>query len=90
MCLKLLREALTNVAWHACAACVRIESRETATVFRASITDDRCGLSANARAKPDSLGRLGLAARLEAIGGSLTVANAEPHGVKVSARIPLR
>ena len=90
LCFKVVQEALTNVAKHACASRVWIEFREGAGAFHVSVTDDGCGLAAGARQKPDCLGLLGLAERLTAIDGVLTVTNAVPHGVRVLARIPVR
>lgn len=89
LCFKVVQEALTNVAKHACASRVRVDFREAARVIHLTVTDDGCGLSADARLKPDSLGLLGLTERLTAIGGALSVLNVAPHGVRLTARIPL-
>ena len=89
LCFKVVQEALTNVAKHACASRVRVEFREAARVIHLTVTDDGCGLGADARLKPDSLGLLGLNERLTAIGGALSVLNVAPHGVRLAARIPL-
>jgi signal transduction histidine kinase len=86
---KVAQEALTNVAKHARASHVRIECRNEPGAVRITLTDDGRGMDANARVKPGSLGLLGLNERLTAIGGALTVANAEPRGVRVEARIPI-
>ena len=89
LCFKVVQEALTNVAKHACASRVRVEFRQAARVIHLTVTDDGCGLSADARLKPESLGLLGLNERLTAIGGALSVLNVAPHGARLTARIPL-
>jgi signal transduction histidine kinase len=89
LCLNVVQEALTNVAKHAHASHVCIESRNEPKAVRIAIADDGRGIDAAARVKPDSLGLLGLTERLTAIGGALTVANVEPSGVRVEARVPI-
>jgi signal transduction histidine kinase len=89
LCLKVVQEALTNVAKHANASHVRIEGRNEPKAVRISIADDGRGIDAAARVKPDSLGLLGLNERLTAIGGALTVSSVEPRGVLVEARVPI-
>jgi signal transduction histidine kinase len=89
LCLKVVQEALTNVAKHANASHVRIEGRNEPKAVRITIADDGRGIDAAARVKPDSLGLLGLNERLTAIGGALTVSNVEPRGVRVEARVPI-
>jgi two-component system, NarL family, sensor histidine kinase UhpB len=89
LCLKVVQEALTNVAKHAHASHVRIECRNEPKAVRIAIVDDGRGIDAAARVKPDSLGLLGLTERLTAIGGALTVANVVPSGVLVEARVPI-
>ncbi len=90
LCLKVVQEALTNVAKHANASHVRIECHHEPESVRITIADDGRGIGAAARAKPDSLGLLGLHERLTAIGGALIVSNVQPSGVLVDARIPIQ
>ncbi len=89
LCLKVVQEALTNVAKHADANHVRIECRHGPKAVRIEIVDDGRGIDTAARVKPDSLGLLGLNERLDAIGGTLAVSNVKPHGVRVEARVPI-
>ena len=90
LCLKVVQEALTNVAKHANASHVRIECHHEPESVRITIADDGRGIGAAARVKPDSLGLLGLHERLTAIGGALIVSNVQPSGVLVDARIPIQ
>ena len=88
LCLKILQEALTNVAKHASATRVWVRIREEPREIHITMTDDGRGIDTDARGKPDSLGLLGLHERLTAIGGSFTVSNATPHGAQIEARVP--
>jgi two-component system, NarL family, sensor histidine kinase UhpB len=88
LCLKVVQEALTNVAKHANASHVRIECCKDPEALQITIADDGRGIDPAARVKPDSLGLLGLTERLIAVGGAFTVSNVEGGGVRVEARIP--
>jgi signal transduction histidine kinase len=90
LCLRVVQEALTNVAKHANASHVRVDCRDEPGAVRITVADDGRGIDAAARAKPDSLGLLGLQERLAAIGGELMVSNVEPRGVRVDARVPIQ
>lgn len=90
LCLKVVQEALTNVAKHANATHVRIECWNEPGTVRIAIADDGRGMGAADRLKPDSLGLPGLHERLSAVGGELKVSNAEPSGVLVDAKVPIR
>jgi signal transduction histidine kinase len=89
VCLKVLQEALTNAAKHASASRILVEIREEPRTILISIADDGRGIDVDARGNPDRLGLLGLHERLAAIGGSLTVSNATPHGARIDARVPI-
>jgi signal transduction histidine kinase len=89
VCLRVLQEALTNVAKHASATRILIEIGEEPGAIHITITDDGRGIDMVAPRNPDRLGLLGLRERLTAIGGSLTVSNATPHGVRIEARVPI-
>ena len=66
-----------------------VEIREEPRTILISIADDGRGIDVDARGNPDRLGLLGLHERLAAIGGSLTVSNATPHGARIDARVPI-
>ncbi|MBV8805882.1 MAG: hypothetical protein JO042_12570 [Sinobacteraceae bacterium] len=53
-----------------------------------TVTDDGVGLAPD-WSRPGHYGLRGLAERVEHLGGSFTVANHEPHGVRLTAKIPL-
>jgi signal transduction histidine kinase len=89
VCLRVLQEALTNVVKHAGAGRILVEVREEPEAIHITITDDGRGIDPLAPRNPERLGLLGLRERLTAIGGSLTVSNAVPHGVRIEARVPI-
>jgi signal transduction histidine kinase len=89
VCLKVLQEALTNVAKHASASRILVQIGEESGAVHITITDDGRGMDMVATRNPERLGLLGLHERLTAIGGSLTVSNAVPRGVRIEARVPV-
>jgi signal transduction histidine kinase len=77
-------EALTNVAKYACASLVRIEVRRDAGPLVVEIVDDGVG-----GADPgQGSGLRGLADRVEALGGQLSVHSPAGTGTRVVAEIP--
>jgi signal transduction histidine kinase len=76
-------EALSNVAKHAGASSAAVAVREQDESVIATITDNGSG-----GADPTGSGLRGLADRIEALGGTLLVANRPSGGTMVQARIP--
>jgi two-component system sensor histidine kinase UhpB len=56
--------------------------------LRVAVIDDGVGLPAN-WSRPGHFGLRGLTERVEHLGGTLSVRNQEPHGVCLTAEIPL-
>jgi signal transduction histidine kinase len=79
-------EALTNAAKHAGAASISIRLARTRDDLVAEIEDDGVGGADPAR----GTGLSGLRDRVEALGGSITVADRAGHGTRVVASIPAR
>jgi signal transduction histidine kinase len=77
-------EAVTNATKHAQPALVTISVRQRTGLLTASIADDGRG-----GARPDGTGLRGLADRLDALGGRLTVDSAAGRGTVLSAELPL-
>ena len=77
-------EALTNVAKHAGAGSVTIRADELDGWAEVRVADD-----GNGRADPQGSGLRGLADRVEALGGQLTVDAQPGRGTTVTARIPV-
>ncbi|MDR5773014.1 MULTISPECIES: ATP-binding protein [unclassified Caballeronia] len=87
--LRVMQEALTNVARHARATRARVSVERDAQGVTLVIDDDGIGMTPAARRKTGRFGLPGMRARCEAFGGSMRVAASEMGGVAVHARIPL-
>jgi signal transduction histidine kinase len=86
---RVIQEALTNVAKHAHATIAEVEISEAPhDRLQITVTDDGRGMSDGDRAKPASLGLIGLEERLLSVGGSLHIAAAAFGGTRLSAVIP--
>jgi two-component system, NarL family, sensor histidine kinase UhpB len=85
---RVVQEGLVNAMRHAHATRVDIDVSSTAESMTVSVTDDGVGLPAQ-WPRPGHFGLRGLAERVEHLGGSLEVCNVSPHGVRLTARIPL-
>ncbi|WP_321796537.1 sensor histidine kinase [Caballeronia sp. J97] len=86
--LRVMQEALGNVARHAQAARARVSVSLDGQGVMLLVEDDGIGISAAARRKSGRFGLSGMRARCEALGGSLRVAAAKPAGTCVRARLP--
>lgn len=86
---RVIQEALTNVAKHAHATTAEVEISEVINDrIQITITDDGRGMTDTDRAKPASLGLIGMRERLLSVGGSLHIAAAAFGGTRLSAVIP--
>ena len=85
---RVVQEGLVNALRHARAQRVMIDVSSTAERMIVSVTDDGVGLPQQ-WSRPGHFGLRGLAERVEHLGGSLRVRNSEPHGVNLTAEIPL-
>jgi len=85
---RIVQEGLINALRHAQAARVDIDLRSTPQRMSIQIADDGVGLGPD-WSRPGHFGLRGLAERVERLGGALRVSNREPHGVSLSADIPL-
>jgi signal transduction histidine kinase len=86
---RVIQEALTNVAKHARATSTEVEISEASNDrIQISVTDDGRGMTDADRAKPSSLGLIGLDERLLSVRGSLHIAAAAFGGTRLSAVIP--
>jgi two-component system, NarL family, sensor histidine kinase UhpB len=85
---RVVQEGLTNALRHAQAGSVMIDVSSQGERMKVSVTDDGVGLPGE-WSRPGHFGLRGLAQRVEHLGGTLQVRNVEPHGVNVTAEIPL-
>jgi two-component system, NarL family, sensor histidine kinase UhpB len=85
---RVVQEGLVNALRHAHATRVMIDVSSTAERMIVSVSDDGVGLPAQ-WSRPGHFGLRGLAERVEHLGGTLQVRHNEPHGVCLTAEIPL-
>jgi PAS domain S-box-containing protein len=86
---RIFQEALTNVAKHAGATQVTVRLLLTNRSVKLLIADNGRGIAEADRMKPKSFGIRGMMERASALGGQLTVSNAEGGGTELELRIPL-
>ncbi|HEY0767731.1 MAG TPA: ATP-binding protein [Steroidobacteraceae bacterium] len=85
---RVVQEGLVNALRHANATRVVIDIRSNGRSMVVSVTDDGVGLPAQ-WSRPGHFGLRGLAERVGHLGGTVQVRNHEPHGVSLTAEIPL-
>jgi two-component system, NarL family, sensor histidine kinase UhpB len=85
---RVVQEGLVNALRHARAHHVMIEVRADGEAMVVAVNDDGVGLPQQ-WARPGHFGLRGLKERVEHLGGKLEVRNREPHGVSLTAQIPL-
>lgn len=83
---RVVQEALTNIVRHAKATWVRAQVASRGREVFLTVEDDGQGLAPGVEPK---LGMLGMQERVTAAGGTLTIAAAADHGVRLTARIPV-
>jgi signal transduction histidine kinase len=83
---RVVQEALTNIVRHAKATWVRARLAMRGEDVLLTVEDDGQGFMPGTEPK---LGWLGMQERVTAAGGTLTIAAAEPKGVRLTARIPI-
>jgi two-component system, NarL family, sensor histidine kinase UhpB len=86
---RIFQEALTNVARHAQASALHAALQRDAQYLTLDIEDDGRGISVEALADDRALGLLGMRERAAALGGTVNIAPIQPHGTRVSLRLPL-
>ncbi len=87
---RVTQEALNNIAKHAHAAVVKVSLQRAGpahVVLR--ISDDGIGMNADDKRSPSSFGLLGMAERVRALGGTLTIASKPGEGTTIDAVVPL-
>ena len=85
---RVVQEGLVNALRHAQAAHVTIDVTAGAGKLLVRVQDDGVGLPEQ-WSRPGCFGLRGLKERVERLGGALGVRNVEPHGVSLTAEIPL-
>lgn len=87
---RIFQEALTNVARHAEARRVQVRITASDSEFCIDIEDDGVGIAPERAKNPTSLGLVGLRERAHRLNGDVFVVPVDPHGTRVSLRLPFR
>ncbi|MEP7296435.1 MAG: PAS domain S-box protein [Burkholderiales bacterium] len=87
---RMVQEALTNVARHARATDVRIQTRVAQGEFVLTIHDDGVGFSDDALQREGKYGLMGIRERAYMLGGRLEVDNPLGGGGRLTVRLPLK
>ena len=85
---RVVQEGLINALRHAQATNIEINLESRPQSMLVTVIDDGVGIPA-AWSRPGHFGLRGLTERVEHLGGHLTVTNRLPHGVSLTAEIPL-
>ncbi len=88
--LRTAQEGLTNVAKHARARTATLRLAYGPDRVTLTVSDDGGGFQPDAPSDGDSAGLQGLAGRLAALGGTLTVDSSSGHGTDLTAEVPTR
>ena len=86
-----VRELVANVVKHSGATSVRLALSRADDWITAVVTDDGTGFDTAAAEQRLAAGHIGLASqrlRVEAAGGQLDAARAEPHGMRMTVTLP--
>jgi two-component system sensor histidine kinase UhpB len=86
---RVTQEALANILKHAEASHAAVTMRMEGEQLRLQVQDDGWGFPANAAASDRGLGLIGMRERVQAVGGTLTVASGFAAGTTVTASLPL-
>lgn len=87
--LRIVQEALHNVAKHSHASMVYVEMSGGATDLALTISDDGVGFDMHKVRKTAGLGMVSMRERVHLIGGEFTVASKPGSGTKIQAKAPL-
>ena len=86
---RILQEALTNISRHAKASRVEIEFHHSEKEVILTISDNGCGMMGNNIATTKSYGMLGMAERVEQLGGKIIFSSPPGGGFSVTVILPL-
>lgn len=86
---RVVQEALTNVARHACAPAARVTVTVTAAEVTARIEDRGSGFDAPAALSGTTRGLSGMMERVALAGGSVTIDSRPGEGTRVDLAVPL-
>ncbi len=87
---RIVQEALTNVARHACVESAEVDIRADSKFLRLRIEDAGLGFDRSTAPAAGSAGLTGMRERALLLGGSFSIESAPGAGTRVSVSLPLR
>lgn len=89
--LRIVRELSVNAVRHGAARSIAIEGREDGELLVLSVKDDGCGFAPDRHPGADEghFGLLGVAERVESMGGTLKISSVRGSGSRIDISIPL-
>ncbi|HYN59001.1 MAG TPA: PAS domain S-box protein [Rubrivivax sp.] len=87
---RMVQEALTNIARHAHASQVRIQTRSRGGELLLTVQDNGVGFAEASMYREGSHGLMGMRERAYMLGGELEIGNARGGGGRIAVRLPLR
>lgn len=87
---RILQESFNNVLRHAQATRVRVEVRRHGERITMIIADNGVGFFPGCRRKSNSFGLLGIAERVNALQGELTIDSGQESGTRLSISLPMK
>jgi PAS domain S-box-containing protein len=88
--LRVVQEALHNVAKHSQATSVQVEVVQRDDELALSVIDDGVGFEVNKSRKTAGLGLVSMRERMYLIGGQLTIRSTPGKGTRIQGRVPLK
>ena len=86
---RIMQEMLTNIVRHAAASRVEIAIKRKDDRFFMTIADDGIGLFAGSRRKENVFGMVGIEERIDALGGTFSIACDPGQGTAITVSIPI-
>lgn len=86
---RIVQESLTNIVRHAGASHVEINLHCRDGQIYVTVADDGIGLFPNRHKKETSLGLVGIEERIDALGGTFSIANNSGRGMTLMVSVPL-
>lgn len=87
---RIVQEALTNIAKHACASLVVVRMKRENGNIALEIRDNGRGIAERDMDKPKSFGLRGIRERVQSLDGSFHIAAAEQGGTLLMLKVPAR
>lgn len=86
---RIVQEGLTNIERHSHASNARLVLLHAHDQLDVMILDDGIGMAHGSETRPGCYGLTAMQERIFVLGGTISIQNAEPHGVIIHAAIPI-